>query len=46
MSGATRTSRWLPCHAFAVFGFLYLPIVTLIVTPSTVRAWEDFLRAI
>src|SRR5882757_161962 len=25
------TSRWLPWHATAVFGFLYLPIVTLIV---------------
>ena len=24
-------SRWLPWHAIAVFGFLYLPIVTLIV---------------
>ncbi|HMH07768.1 MAG TPA: ABC transporter permease [Terriglobales bacterium] len=24
-------SRWLPGHAIAVFGFLYLPIVTLIV---------------
>jgi spermidine/putrescine transport system permease protein len=31
MSSAVRTSRWLPWHAFAVFGFLYLPIVTLIV---------------
>ena len=28
---AERTSRWLPWHALAVFGFLYLPIVTLIV---------------
>lgn len=28
---ATRESRWLPLHAIAVFGFLYLPIVTLIV---------------
>ena len=26
-----RTSRWLPIHALLVFGFLYLPIVTLIV---------------
>ena len=25
------TSRWLPWHAAVVFGFLYLPIVTLIV---------------
>jgi spermidine/putrescine transport system permease protein len=25
------TSRWLPWHAIIVFGFLYLPIVTLIV---------------
>ena len=25
------TSRWLPGHAIVVFGFLYLPIVTLIV---------------
>ena len=25
------TSRWLPLHAVAVFGFLYLPIVVLIV---------------
>jgi spermidine/putrescine transport system permease protein len=25
------TSRWLPWHAVIVFGFLYLPIVTLIV---------------
>ena len=29
-SAAART-RWLPWHAAAVFGFLYLPIVTLIV---------------
>src|SRR5215475_6092093 len=28
---AARTSRWLPIHAALVFGFLYLPIVTLIV---------------
>ena len=28
---ATRESRWLPWHAVAVFAFLYLPIVTLIV---------------
>jgi spermidine/putrescine transport system permease protein len=28
---AVRTSRWLPIHAVLVFGFLYLPIVTLIV---------------
>jgi spermidine/putrescine transport system permease protein len=28
---ATRESRWLPWHAIAVFAFLYLPIVTLIV---------------
>jgi spermidine/putrescine transport system permease protein len=27
----TRQSRWLPVHAIVVFGFLYLPIVTLIV---------------
>ena len=26
-----RASRWLPWHALAVFAFLYLPIVTLIV---------------
>jgi len=26
-----RSSRWLPVHAAVVFGFLYLPIVTLIV---------------
>jgi len=26
-----RTSRWLPLHALVVFGFLYLPIITLIV---------------
>jgi spermidine/putrescine transport system permease protein len=26
-----HTSRWLLCHAAAVFGFLYLPIITLIV---------------
>src|SRR5206468_5522696 len=25
------TSRWLPWHAIIVFGFLYLPIVTLII---------------
>src|SRR5271170_4208753 len=31
MSAARGTSRWLPWHAIAVFGFLYLPIVTLIV---------------
>ena len=29
--GAGQTSRWLPWHAISVFGFLYLPIVTLIV---------------
>ncbi len=29
--GAQVKSRWLPWHALAVFGFLYLPIVTLIV---------------
>ncbi len=27
----TRQSRWLPIHAVVVFGFLYLPIVTLII---------------
>ncbi len=27
----TPSSRWLPWHAIVVFGFLYLPIVTLIV---------------
>ena len=26
-----QTSRWLPLHALAVFAFLYLPIVTLVV---------------
>jgi spermidine/putrescine transport system permease protein len=26
-----RTPRWLPIHAFIVFGFLYLPIITLVV---------------
>ena len=31
MSAARDTSRWLPWHAIVVFGFLYLPIVTLIV---------------
>jgi spermidine/putrescine transport system permease protein len=31
MSAARATSRWLPWHAIVVFGFLYLPIVTLIV---------------
>ena len=31
MSAARGTSRWLPWHAAVVFGFLYLPIVTLIV---------------
>src|SRR6202050_5273705 len=32
MSGEVQIkSRWLPWHAIAVFGFLYLPIVTLIV---------------
>jgi spermidine/putrescine transport system permease protein len=31
MSGFRSSSRWLSWHAFAVFGFLYLPIVTLIV---------------
>jgi spermidine/putrescine transport system permease protein len=31
MSAARSTSRWLPWHAGAVFGFLYLPIATLIV---------------
>ncbi len=31
MSRAQSTSRWLPWHSLAVFGFLYFPIVTLIV---------------
>jgi spermidine/putrescine transport system permease protein len=31
MSAARSSSRWLPWHAAVVFGFLYLPIVTLIV---------------
>lgn len=31
MSGVEVKSRWLPWHAVAVFAFLYLPIVTLIV---------------
>ena len=31
MSAARNSSRWLPWHAAVVFGFLYLPIVTLIV---------------
>src|SRR5579862_4027558 len=31
MSDDRRASRWLPWHAIAVFAFLYLPIVTLIV---------------
>jgi spermidine/putrescine transport system permease protein len=30
-AGAVRRSRWLPVHAAAVYAFLYLPIVTLIV---------------
>src|SRR5271170_6003236 len=30
MSADHGSSRWLPWHAIAVFGFLYLPIVTLI----------------
>ena len=29
--GLVRGSRWLPWHSVAVFAFLYLPIVTLIV---------------
>jgi spermidine/putrescine transport system permease protein len=31
VSGTSAKSRWLPWHAIAVFSFLYLPIVTLIV---------------
>jgi spermidine/putrescine transport system permease protein len=31
MSGPVSGSRWLPWHSVAVFAFLYLPIVTLIV---------------
>jgi len=31
MRAARSNSRWLPWHAMVVFGFLYLPIVTLIV---------------
>jgi spermidine/putrescine transport system permease protein len=31
MSGNRGNSRWLPWHAIVVFGFLYLPIVTLVV---------------
>jgi spermidine/putrescine transport system permease protein len=30
-TSAVRRSRWLPVHAAAVYAFLYLPIVTLIV---------------
>jgi spermidine/putrescine transport system permease protein len=30
-AGAVQKSRWLPVHAAAVYAFLYLPIVTLIV---------------
>src|SRR5271169_5413668 len=30
-TGTVQSSRWLPWHAIAVFAFLYLPIVTLIV---------------
>jgi spermidine/putrescine transport system permease protein len=30
-ASAVRRSRWLPVHAAAVYAFLYLPIVTLIV---------------
>jgi spermidine/putrescine transport system permease protein len=30
-TGAVRRPRWLPVHAAAVYAFLYLPIVTLIV---------------
>lgn len=30
-ASTARTSRWLPIHALVVFGFLYLPIITLIV---------------
>jgi spermidine/putrescine transport system permease protein len=29
--GTTHTSRWLPWHVMAVFGFLYLPIAVLVV---------------
>src|SRR5258708_30501906 len=28
--GAVQKSRWLPVHTAAVYAFLYLPIVTLI----------------
>jgi spermidine/putrescine transport system permease protein len=31
LSAVRSHSRWLPWHALAVFGFLYLPIVTLII---------------
>jgi len=31
MNADRQTSRWLPWHAIVVFGFLYLPIVTLII---------------
>jgi spermidine/putrescine transport system permease protein len=31
MRSQTQHSRWLPVHSTVVFGFLYLPIVTLIV---------------
>ncbi len=31
VSANRRHSRWLPVHALLVFGFLYLPIVTLVV---------------
>ncbi len=30
-NGSVHMSRWLPWHAIAVFAFLYLPIVTLVV---------------
>ena len=31
MSAERNTVHWLPWHAMLVFGFLYLPIVTLVV---------------
>jgi len=31
LESSVTASRWLPWHAALVFGFLYLPIVTLIV---------------
>lgn len=45
MNRNAHASRWLPWHAIAVFAFLYLPIVTLIVYSFNGQGVGGFPRA-